>query len=111
MKKSKLVSLVLITAALASCQKEEPKENQKKVYMRSDSTASYSHTHCHNNGWLWYYAFRPYGYYNTSGGSGTYHRAGFYSSGISEHSNIGHSSAKSNAVRGGFGKSGFSVSS
>jgi hypothetical protein len=109
MKKSKFVSLVLITAVLASCQKEEPKRDQKKVYMRSDSTASYSHTHCHSNGWLWYYAFRPYGHYD--GSSGSYHRAGFYSSGISENSNIGHSTTKSNAVRGGFGKSGFSVSS
>ena len=111
MKKSKLVSLVLITAALASCQKEQVKDKDgKKVYMRSDSTANYSHSHCGGgNGWMWYYAFRPYGYYNSS--SGSYQRAGFYSSGISEHSNIGHSAHKSNAVRGGFGRSGFSVSS
>jgi hypothetical protein len=116
MKKSKIVSLVLISAYLASCQKEEPKgtigADGKKVYMRSDSTANYSQSHCHSGGgnaWLWYYAFRPYGFYN--GNTGSYQRTGFYSSGISEHSNIGTSTHKSHAVRGGFGSGHFSVSS
>lgn len=109
MKKSKFISLVLITSALASCHKEEKKVNEKSVYMRSDSTANYSRSHCHSGGWLWYYAFRPYGYYDSHNGS--YHRAGFYSSGISEHSNVGTSHSKSGIVRGGFGRGGFSVSS
>ena len=49
MKKSKLVSLVLITATLASCNKTDTQKGgasgdwgdktEKKVYMRSDSTA------------------------------------------------------------------------
>lgn len=102
MKKSKIVSLVLITSALASCsQKQNQKE--KKVYMRSDSTAKYSRSHGAPG--LWYYAFRPYGYYT----EGSYHRAGFYSSGISEKSNLGTNSFKthgpSGTSRGGFGRS------
>ena len=54
MKKSKVVSLVLITAALASCTREEPKTGEKKVFMRTDTTARYSRTH----GFPMYYAFR-----------------------------------------------------
>ncbi len=109
MKKSKFISLVLITAALASCHKEDKRSelNQKKVYMRSDSTASYSRAHCNHNGALWYYAFRPYGYHNGT----SYKRAGYYSSGISEHSNVGSNSSKSGIIRGGFAGKGFSVSS
>jgi uncharacterized protein YgiB involved in biofilm formation len=110
MKKSKTISLVLITAALASCHKEKPKEDWSgpKVYMRSDTTATYTRTHHAGIGTalLWYYAFRPYrGYYG-----GRYGRTGYYSSGISEHSNIGHNAAKASVVRGGFGR-GSSVSS
>lgn len=59
------------------------------------------------NGLMWYYAFRPYGYYNNGG----YHRAGYYSGGIPESSNVGRSATKSSTVRGGFGGGSFSVSS
>lgn len=110
MKKSKLVSLVLISAALASCHKKEPfNPNKKNVYMRGDTTANYSRTHHSGSGnaFLWWYAFRPYGSYM----NGAYHHNGYYSGGISESSNIGRSSAKTTAVRGGFGGRGFSVSS
>lgn len=78
--------------------------------MRGDSTAQYSRAyHGGSNPWLWYYAFRPYGYY--SGGS--YHHTGYYSGGISESANVGRSSTKSGVVRGGFGSGShsFSVSS
>lgn len=113
MKKSKIVTLALITAALASCHKEDKRlddgwKPEKKVYMRSDTSANYSQTHFNMNNWfLWYYCFRPYGYYN----GGSYMRSGFYSSGISQHSNIGHSASKSGIIRGGFGGHGFAVSS
>ncbi len=115
MKKSKFVSLVLITSALASCHKDPVKDkNEQKVFMRSDSTANYSHAHCHNgsNAWLWYYAFRPYGYHNGVG----YNHVGYYSSGISENSNMGYNHTKTshssgNTSRGGFGHSNFHVSS
>lgn len=110
MKKSKYISLVLITAALASCDKKEEGWDQEgpKVYMRSDSTASYSRSHHHGIGTalLWYYAFRPYGRYN----NGVYNRAGYYSGGIGERSNIGSNTGKYGIVRGGFGH-GLSVSS
>lgn len=103
MKKSKAITLVLITAALASCNKPQPKHESKKVHMRSDTTASYTRTQ-HSN---WFYAFRPYGLYN----HGSYQRYGFYSSGLSERSNIGTSHHKSNVIRGGFGSKSVSVSS
>jgi hypothetical protein len=110
MKKSKYISLVLITAALASCnQKEEWNEDEPKVYMRSDSTANYSRSH-HATGIgtaiLWYYAFRPYGRFE----NGAYNKTGYYSRGISEHSNIGSNTGKTSIVRGGFGR-GSTVSS
>jgi hypothetical protein len=110
MKKSKMVSLVLITAALASCNKNDNSNENKKVYMRSDSTAPYSRAYIGNGmatGLLLYYAFRPYGSYNF----GSYNRAGYYSSGINEKSNLGNNTTKKGIVKGGFGHSGYSVSS
>ena len=113
MKKSKIINLVLITSALASCNKQEEKGwevVEPKVYMRSDSTANYTRTH-HSTGigtaLLWYYAFRPFGSYN----NGSYQRSGYYSGGISEQSNLGSNTTKRGIVRGGIGRSGYSVSS
>ncbi|MBL7814879.1 MAG: hypothetical protein JNL70_07710 [Saprospiraceae bacterium] len=122
MKKSKIVSLVLISAALASCNKEQKgasgdwdEKTDKKVYMRSDTTARYSRTHHHGvgNALLWYYAFRPYGTSGaySSGYSGGYTRTGFYSRGLSRSSNIGSNATKSTISRGGFGGRAFSRSS
>ncbi len=119
MKKSKLVSLVLITAALASCNKTENPQGasgdwdaktDKKVYMRSDTTAHYTRTHHHGIGTalLWYYAFRPYG---ASGYGSGYRRTGFYSRGLSRSSNVGSNAVKSTISRGGFGGRAFSRSS
>ena len=109
MKKSQIVTLALVSAALASCHKiDKHHPGDKNVYMRSDTTASYSHAYTNMNMLLWYYAFRPYGYYNSYGG---YTRYGFYSDGISEHSNVGTSASKASISRGGFGGEGGSVSS
>jgi hypothetical protein len=114
MKKTKHIELILITAALASC--NQPKNDWEtggsKTFVRSDSTAPYTRTHrYHGSGvgsaLLWYYAFRPYGNYN----NGSYQRAGYYSSAIHENSNIGSNSYKGSVVRGGFGRGGYSVSS
>jgi hypothetical protein len=120
MKKSKIVSLALITAALATCDKVEAQngasgswdenadKSDKKVYMRSDTTAKYTRTH-HSGGstWLWFYAFRPYGI-----GSGLgYQRQGFYSGSIAKSSNIGANPTKAGIARGGFGGRGFKASS
>lgn len=121
MKKSKWVSLVLISAALASCDKvdaqngasgswdEKSEKTEKKVYMRSDTTAKYSRTHHSGIGTalLWYYAFRPYGMGTGMG----YQRAGFYSGGIAKSSNVGSNPVKSGIARGGFGGRGFKAAS
>ena len=111
MKKSKYINLILITAALASCNKPDKEwESGNKVYMRSDTTAPYSRTRHHGGigtALLWYYAFRPYGNYN----NGRYQRAGYYSGGLHERSNIGSNGFKSAISRGGFGRGGYSVSS
>lgn len=112
MKKTKQISLVLITAALASCHRSNNQDwvnangEHRKVYIRSDSTAPYTQMFHPFGALLWYYAFRPYGHYDYFG----YRRVGYYSSAISQHSNIGTNAAKSGIIRGGFG-SGFSVSS
>ena len=114
MKKSKYIELVLITAALAACNtpKKDWEENNQ-VHLRSDTTAPYTTVHHYyggggmGNALLWYYAFRPYGnYYN-----GGYQRAGYYSGGISAFTNLGTNGFKTAVSRGGFGRSGFSVSS
>ena len=112
MKKTKCIELVLITAALASC--NEPKkdwDDNSKVHLRSDTSAPYTTAHYNHVGigtaLLWYYAFRPYGNYN----NGFYQRAGYYSGGISSASNIGSNGFKGAVSRGGFGRGGYSVSS
>lgn len=110
MKKSSSIKLLFVTGILAACSQEKPKEEwgkEKKVYMRSDTTASYSRSHGFITGFLLYHAFRPYGAYS----NGAYQRAGYYSDAISSKSNIGRSSYKGNVVRGGLGRSGFRASS
>jgi hypothetical protein len=110
MKKSKSIQLLFVTGILAACAQEKPKDewkNEKKVYMRSDSTASYTRSHGFMPGFFWYHAFRPYGAYS----NGAYHRTGYYSDAISSKSNIGRSSYKGNVVRGNLGRSGFRASS
>jgi hypothetical protein len=116
-KKSKTVQLVLITAALAACNQLDAQtgasgdwgddKNEKKVYMRSDTTAKYTRTHHGSSGLLWYYAFRPYG----STGSYGYSRTGYYSRGVHSSSNIGSNPVKATISRGGFGGRAFSRSS
>lgn len=113
MKKTRCIELVLITAALASCnQPKKDWDDNNKVHIRSDSTAPYTRVHHYGGGGigtalLWYYAFRPYGNYN----NGSYRRAGYYSGAINPASNFGSNGFKSAVSRGGFGRGGFSVSS
>lgn len=110
MKKSSSVKLLFVTGILAACAQETSNDQwgkEKKVYMRSDTTASYTRSHGFLSGFLLYHAFRPYGAYS----NGAYQRAGYYSDAISAKSNIGRSSYKGNVVRGGLGKSGFRASS
>ena len=111
MKKTKCIELVLISAALASC--NQPRKDWQagsKTYLRSDTTAPYTRAHYHHGGggnFLWYYAFRPYGNYD----NGNYQRAGYYSGALHESSNIGTNGFKGAVSRGGFGRGAFSVSS
>jgi hypothetical protein len=122
MKKSKKITLVLLTAALMACQQEQkPKTGWEKhnVHMRGDTTAPYARTHHHGSGvgtyMLAYYVFRPYGYYSFGGGGmyggGRYARSGYYNSNIGQTANVGRNATKSGVIRGGFGRSGMSVSS
>ncbi len=109
MKKTKRIELILITALLAGCHRPNNEwQNGKNIYVRSDSTAPYTRAYYnHSSPLLWYYAFRPYGnWYN-----GSYRRAGYYSSAISEAGNIGSNGFKGSVIRGGFGRGSFSVSS
>ena len=110
MKKSRSIELVLITAALASCNQPKKDWQSSHTYLRSDSTAPYTRAHYYGGGgsrFLWYYAFRPYGnYYN-----GNYERAGYYSNALSEASNVGSNGFKGAVSRGGFGRGSYSVSS
>lgn len=110
MKKSTTIKLLFVTGILTACSQNNPKENanpnEKKVYMRSDTTASYTSSHGFMTGFLLYHAFRPYGSYNNG-----YRRAGYYSDAVSSKSNIGKSAYKGSVVRGGLGKSGFRASS
>jgi hypothetical protein len=110
MKKSGSIKLLFVTGILAACAQEPPRDqwkNEKKVYMRSDTTASYSRSHGFMTGFLLYHAFRPYGAYNNGG----YQRTGYYSNAISSRSNIGRSTYKGKVIRGGLGRSGFRASS
>jgi hypothetical protein len=115
MKKSSFIELVLITATLASCHETKRDwDDNAKVYLRGDSTAPFSRAHTGYAGGgtggyygSWYYAFRPYGHYF----QGNYQRAGYYSDAIGYNSNVGSNGFKGTVTRGGFGHSGFSVSS
>ncbi|SJZ96555.1 hypothetical protein [Sediminibacterium ginsengisoli] len=110
MKKSSYIELVLITAALASCNQPKRKadwDDNARIHIRSDSTAPYTRARYHGGSHLWYYAFRPYGNYS----NGVYNHAGYYSSALPVRSNIGSNTFKGAVTRGGFGRSAFSVSS
>ncbi|HZH65290.1 MAG TPA: hypothetical protein VEY10_10395 [Flavisolibacter sp.] len=114
MKKSKYVELVLITAALASCNQSskewEGGGGGSKTYLRSDTTAPYTQARHHGGigtALLWYYAFRPFGNFS----NGNYQRAGYYSNALNRSSNIGRNGFKGAVSRGGFGRGSYSVSS
>ncbi|MDB5138925.1 MAG: hypothetical protein JWR12_841 [Mucilaginibacter sp.] len=93
MKKSKAISLILVTGLLG-CNRH-PEKN--RLYLRTDSTGYYTPA---TPGYHGYYAFRPYGTYY----GGMYMRQGYSNAGV-------HVSEES-ISRGGFGGSeGFHVSS
>lgn len=109
MKKSKKISLLFVTGILVGCQtkpEEKTWDGEKKVYMRSDSTAQYTRSHGFMTGFLLFHAFRPFGYYGNNG-----FQRGYYSDAVSKNSNFGRNAYKGNVVRNGLGKSGFRASS
>lgn len=97
MKKSKAITLVLVTALLGCKNKDDNSWDHNNLYMRTDTTGNYTHGH---SGYHGYYIFRPYGMYY----GGRYMRQGY--------SNAGVHMSESSITRGGFGRSGgFHVSS
>ena len=97
MKKSKAVSLILVTGLLG-CHKHHV---QNRLFLRTDSTGYYTPA---TPGYLGYYAFRPYGTYFGGYYGGSYVRQGYSSEGIT--------TSEETVSRGGFGGSeGFHVSS
>lgn len=104
MKKSKFIELCIVASVISVTSCRDKKSTERKVFMRTDSTANYSHAGAHAG---MFYAFRPFGLYNQYTG---YSRAGYYSSAINEKSNVGSNSYKRSVVRGGFGRSSFHVS-
>jgi len=107
MKKSKAITLVLVTGLLG-CKHSRPEYN--RLYMRTDSTGTYTPA---TTGYHGYYVFRAYGTYydggyygngyggspNTFGGRSGYIRQGYSNSGV-------HASEGGGVSRGGFGSSG-----
>jgi|JI7StandDraft_1071085.scaffolds.fasta_scaffold205485_2 hypothetical protein len=113
MKKSSIIKLVLVASVAAACgQKEKEWEgstsSKQKVYMRSDTSASYTRAHRSHGGFFPFFVFRAYG---SSFGSNGFRRTGYYSDAIHPSSNVGRNSAKSGITRSGFGRSGFHASS
>ena len=104
MKKSEFIKLVLVAAAITSCSPHNSKSD-RRIFMRSDTTAGYSHVQGGFHGG--YFPFIPYGIYSNN----RYARAGYYSSAMPVSSNIGSNAFKGTVVRGGFGTSAFHVSS
>lgn len=107
MKKSSIITLVLVSSFVSfSCQKKQPKQ-QDRLYLRSDSSGSFTRMHPNSHGFYPYYLFRSYGTWDPTHG---YHRNGFSSGSIHSSSN---SFTKVNSgghvTRGGFGHSSFST--
>jgi len=105
MKKSKVIQLVLVATIISACDNRNSVP-EKRVFMRSDTTAYYSHAHGFGP-YGFFYAFRPYGIYRAN----SYTRAGYYSTAIHPEANVGTNAFKGTVVRGGFGSSVFHVSS
>ncbi len=86
MKKSKYISLVLISAALASCDRQlrETGDGEiadgepKNVYMRNDTTQEYVPAYTNYNNMLWYYSFYPSYNIYWGGGFGGYYYPNYY---------------------------------
>jgi hypothetical protein len=103
MKKSEFIKLVLVASIISSCNNQSGKQ-EKNVFMRSDTTARYSHVLQGSHG-----SYIPFIAYGLLSGN-RFSRAGYFSNAIHESSNIGTNSSKGNVIRSGFGSSGSHVS-
>jgi hypothetical protein len=99
MKKSKAITLVLVTGLLG-CNRNH---QQNRLYMRTDSTGTYTPA---TTGYHGYYIFRPYGtYYGGYSGYGGYY--GGRSTYVREgYSNTAVHTSEGSVSRGGFGRTG-----
>jgi len=101
MKKTKLIEFAVFLTVMSSCAKTEKDQQKKMLHVRTDSTAQYSSVNTHSSGGHYsYIRFYSWGTYS----DGVYHRVGSHSENISSKSNVF-------TTRGGFGRSGYSVSS
>jgi hypothetical protein len=103
MKKSKAITLVLVTGLLG-CSRDKPESN--RLYMRTDTTGNYTPATSGYHGYYVFHAFGMYypgaygGYYGGGyGGRSGYVRQGYSNSGV-------HASEGGSVSRGGFGRSG-----
>ena len=110
MKKSKAITLVLVTGLLG-CKHGKPDHN--RLYMRTDSTGTYTPA---TTGFHGYYVFRAYGAYydndnnggNGGGGYGGGYYGGYYGGRYVRegYSNASVHASEGSVSRGGFGRTG-----
>lgn len=102
MKKSKAITLVLVTGLLG-CSHEKAEHN--RLYMRTDTTDSYTPA---TSGYHGYYVFHAFGMFYPGGYGGGYYggysgRGGYVRQG---YSNGSVHASEGSVSRGGFGRSG-----
>jgi hypothetical protein len=113
MKKSKAITLVLVTGLLGC---KHGKTEHNRLYMRTDSTGTYTPA---TPGYHGYYVFRAFGSYydndNANGSSGGYYGGGYYGGYYGGYggryvregySNSSVHTSESSVSRGGFGRTG-----
>lgn len=119
MKKSKLIRLVLVAGLFVGCQ--SVKEKGRKVYLRTDSTGTYTEGYIRRNSYLFFY---PYSTYNTA--NRLYEHKGYHNNRLSRRSSYFYTYRRSSnfmfssnygsnkyygnnsSTRGGFGSGGYS---
>ncbi|MDL5045898.1 hypothetical protein QQ054_07600 [Oscillatoria amoena NRMC-F 0135] len=95
MKKSKIIKLIIVGTSLSACSNKEGDMPKNKMYLRTDTSASYSRPYYHGGG---YYHFRSFGLFQ----NGRYSRIGMESNNISKKSSL----YARTVSRSGFGKTG-----
>lgn len=110
MKKSKFIKLVLVAGLFVGCQSVD--EKQRKLYMRTDTTDSYTKVYLQKPGYLFFY---PYSTYSTT--TRSYQHRGYFNNRLSRRSSSfyrykrsnnfvfssNYGNSKYSSSRGGFG--------